>query len=294
MYDFVIVAPAYSSRSGGIMVLHELCTALNKLNYRAGLVLITEGSQQNQNFKFGHSNLPELYDPDGIYYDFTTGKSAADIQTFVNNSCIIYPDIIKGNPLNGKKFATYVLGKPLYPIESDFIISYSKIYIDKSDYILFKPFISEWIHARSTSHWNERKLCLTYIGKGNQYAQCKLIPGSVLIERNWPHDKQQLAALLRNCKYFFSWDSITATNTDAVLCGAVPVLMQETQIPRWEIDLSELGPLPNVKYFEGMENLQHPNLAKIDAEIAEHQKAVNYYLSTWLGRVDALVKAIHI
>ena len=43
--DFLIAAPAYSSRSGGIMVLHELCTALNRLGYRAGMLLIVEGSQ---------------------------------------------------------------------------------------------------------------------------------------------------------------------------------------------------------------------------------------------------------
>jgi hypothetical protein len=35
------------------MVLHELCTALNQLGYKAGLSIITEGSQSNQNFKFG-------------------------------------------------------------------------------------------------------------------------------------------------------------------------------------------------------------------------------------------------
>jgi hypothetical protein len=292
MNEFIIVAPAYSARSGGIMVLHELCTALNLLKYRAGLILITEGSQKNQDFKFGYSNLPELQDPNGIYYDFTTGKTETEIHEFINNSCIIYPDIIKGNPLNSQKFATYVLGKPLYPIESDFIISFSKIYIEQSDFILFKPFISEWMHARETMHWSERKLCLTYIGKGYQYAQCELIPGSVLIERDWPKDKRQLAELLRNCKYFFSWDSISATNTDAILCGAVPVLMQDKQIPRGEIDLTELGPLPHVNYFQGMEHIKHPNQDQIDAEMTAHQNAASEYLSTWLNRVSALAKVI--
>lgn len=292
MSDFIIVAPAYSARSGGIMVLHELCSALNQLNHRAGLILITEGSQQNQNFKFGYSNLPELQDPNGLYYDFTSGKSESEIRDFIDNSCVIYPDIIKGNPINSRKFATYVLGKPLYPIESNFIISFSKIYIEKSDFVLFKPFVSEWMHPRGTLHWSERKLCLTYIGKGHQYAQCELVPGSVLIERDWPKDKRQLAELLRNCKYFFSWDSISATNTDAILCGAVPVLMQDKQIPRWEINLNELGPLPNVKYVKGMEHAEHPNQAQIDAEIAAHQEAANNYLATWLDRVNALAKAI--
>ncbi len=292
MIDFVIVAPAFSSRSGGIMVLHELCTALNKLSYRAGLVLITEGSQQNQNFKFGYSNASALLDPNGVYYDFTTGKNETEIQQFITSACVIYPDIIKGNPLNGKKFATYVLGKPLYPIESEFIISFSKVYLEKFDFLLFKPFISEWMHARDTIHWSHRKLNLTYIGKGHEYSQCELIPGSVLIERDWPKDKRQLAALLKNCKYFFSWDSITATNTDAILCGAVPVLMQDAQISRQEIDLMELGPLPNVRYFNGMENADHLDITLIDATMIAHQTAAHKCLDSWLKRVDALVQAI--
>ncbi|CAG2148881.1 hypothetical protein LMG26411_03427 [Cupriavidus numazuensis] len=276
------------------MVLHELCTALNKLGHQAGLVLITEGSQQDQGFKFGYSNAAEFLDPVGSHYDFFSGRDAAEVDEFVRNACIIYPDIIKGNPLNGRNFVTYVLGKPGFPIESQFVLAYSEIYIEKSDYVLFKPFVSEWMHARDTLHWTQRKLNLTYVGKGQEFAECSTIPGTVLIERDWPKDKRQLAALLRNCKYFFSWDSISATNIDAALCGAVPVLMQDAQIPRSEIDQFELGALPPVSYEAGMEDAIPSNLAEIDAALANTQHLAHHLLASWQDRVQGLVHAIQL
>lgn len=292
MTDFVVVAPAYSSRSGGIMVLHELCTALNKLNHRAGLVFITEGSQEQQGFKFGYSSAPELHDPTGLHYDFFSGRSAAEVDEFVRNACVIYPDIIKGNPLNGRNFVTYVLGKPNFPIESEFILAFSELYIENPDYVLFKPFISEWMHARDTLHWTQRKLNLTYIGKGQEYAECSVVPGTVLIERDWPRDKRQLATLLRNCKYFFSWDSISATNIDAALCGAVPVLMQEAQIPRSESDRSEHGALPPIFYTPGMEEGMPSNAAEIEASLANIEHRAHDLLASWEDRVQGLIEAI--
>lgn len=292
MTNFVVVAPAYSARSGGIMVLHELCTALNKLGYQAGLVLITEGSQEHQGFKFAYSSATELNDPNGVYFDFFTGRTGPEIDQFLREACVIYPDIIKGNPLNGRRFVTYVLGKPRFAIESEFVLAYSDLYIDDSDYVLFKPFISEWMHARDTAHWTQRKLNLTYIGKGQEFAECSTIPGTVLIERDWPKDKRQLAALLRNCKYFFSWDSISATNIDAALCGAVPVLMQEKQIARSEIDQFELGALPPVSFVPGMEDGIAPNAADIDTALTAMQSTAHELLATWEQRVQGLVHAI--
>ena len=290
--DFIIVAPVYSSRSGGIMVLHELCTALNQLNYRAGIALITEGSQQGQNFKFGYSNNPDFYDSNGLYYDFSSGKTEDQITRFVRNSFIIYPDIVKGNPLMGRGFGTYVLGRPLFTIDSMFTIAFSELYISKYDYLLFKAFISEWMHARDTLHWSQRKLCLTYIGKGHEYTECSVVPGTVLIERDWPKDKRQLAALLRSCKYFFSWDTVSATNADAVMCGAVPVLMHDLQIPRAELRDAENGAYPEIEYIPGMENQLPSNIAAIDAAMLDMQNRSISLLSGWRSGVLGLVEAI--
>lgn len=287
--DFVIAAPAYSHRSGGIMVLHELCSALNALGHRAGLALITEGSQDGQNYKFGYSNTPEFLDPQGTYHDYFTGRSSEEIHAFIQGACAIYPDIVKGNPLGSAHFATYVLGVPKYAIESEFIIAFSRNFHASPDFLLLKSFVNEWMTPTGTLHWTQRKLNLTYIGKGAAYTECHTVPGTVLIERDWPRDKRQLAALLRNCKYFFSWDARTATVMDAVLCGAVPVLMQNIQASAEEVANSEFGPLPPIAYEEGMEDRIPVDVEATDAALASIRQNYLACQPQWQANVARLV-----
>ncbi len=275
------------------MVLHELCTALNAINKKAGIIFITEGSQDLQNFKFGYSESKNLYDPNGMYYDYFTGRTNQEINDYIHDSVVIYPDIIRGNPLNARRCATYVLGFPKFEIKSDFIISYAKNYISNPDSILYKPFISEYMHSRETPHWSQRNLSLTYFGKGPAYADCTLVPGTVLIERDWPRDKQQLALLLRQCKYFFSWDSLSATNIDAVLCGAVPILMQDKQLPRSVIDSLESGPLPTISYSPGMDTRSTPvNVAAIDTSMRNIVENLEKFKDSWQTQVINFCKQI--
>lgn len=290
--DFVIAAPAYSHRSGGIMALHELCSTLNRLGHRAGLALITAGSQDEQNYQFGYSNTPEFLDPQGAYHDYFTGRSSEEIHAFIRNACAVYPDIVKGNPLNAGHFATYVLGVPKYPIVSEFILSFSRTYHDSPDFVLSYPFINEWMTATDTLHWTQRTLNLTYIGKGELYAECHTVPGTVLIERDWPRDKRQLAALLRHCKYFFSWDARSATNLDAVLCGAVPVLMQTVQVSDDELKNSEFGSLPPIAYEEGMENRTPADVEAIDAAFANIRQNCFASQAQWPANVARWVELL--
>ena len=275
------------------MVLHELCSALCVLGYRAGILFIIEGSQKNQGFKFAYSNEKSLLDPTGIYYDFTSGKTNEEIQNFIRNSCVVYPDIIKGNPVGGRRSVVYVLGKPEFEIESEFIVTFSRLYVENSNFTLFKPFISEWMHDRGAPHWSSRKLDLTYIGKGSEYLECEVIPGSVLVERNWPQDKRQLAALLRNCRYFFTWDNVSATNSDAMLCGAVPVSMHNLQISPDDARGGELGSLLPLTYSAGMENsLDLGPISAIDEALSFVQTELQKRLREWPIRVREFAEAV--
>jgi hypothetical protein len=153
--------------------------------------------------------------------------------------------------------------------------------------------VSTHIHNRGTIHWSQRNLCLTYIGKGHEYADCHLVPDTLLIERDWPRDKQQLALLLRQCKYFYSWDCLSATNIDAVLCGAVPVLMQDKQLPRAVVDSLEMGAFPPITYEPGMDTRATPHhVADIDKAMEKIVCNVNAYSASWLDQVGGFVRQI--
>jgi len=291
--NFIIAAPPYSHRSGGIRVLHELCTALIQLGYQASIAFITEGSQLSQGFKFAYSTDKNLHDPNGLYYDYFSNRTTQEVNDYINNSCIIYPDIVKGNPLSGKFFVTYVLGRPEFSIFSDYILSFSKLYIDKSDFVLHKSFFDHCMNDSETLHWSNRTLSLTYIGKGSNYLDCNIIPGTILIERDWPKDKNQLSIILKNCKYFYSWDCVSATNTDAILCGAVPILMHDLQIHRDILNTSELGSFPPIKYEDAASNNQLKiNIDEIDSHLLMFKNKFLYYHSAWTSNVELFVESV--
>jgi len=290
---FIIVAPPFSHRSGGIRVLHELCTALMQLGYQAGIAFITEGSQANQGFKFAYSMDKNLYDPNGLYYDYFSNRTTQEVNRYINNSCIIYPDIIKGNPLNGKFFVTYVLGRPEFSIFSDYILSFSKLYIEECDFVLHKSFYDQCMNDSGTLHWRNRTLSLTYIGKGSNYLECNIIPGTILIERDWPKDKNQLSLILQNCKFFYSWDCVSATNSDAILCGAVPILMHDLQIRRDIINTSELGPLPPINYEDAISNnLLKINTDDIDLHLSMYKNKFLHYHNAWTTNVKLFAESV--
>ena len=78
-----------------------------------------------------------------------------------------------------------------------------------------------------------RGLDLTYIGKGAMYVpNPKLLRDSVLMTREWPSTNEQYLSLLRNTRVLYSYDSLTAVMFDAMLMGAMPVLLSYLPLGR--------------------------------------------------------------
>jgi hypothetical protein len=287
---FLVVAPPYNDKSAGIVVLHDLCESLNKNGFKAGIIYITSGSQMEQNFGFAYSSDKQLQKPLGLYFDYVTGKNEVEIIYYIKNSIIIYPDIVKGNPLSSDRYATFVLGFPRFEVISKFIIRYAKMYCDFANFDLYKPCAAEQILASTGVHWTARHLSLTYIGKGSQYLECYRIPGTLSMDRGYPPDKDQLAILLSNCRYFYTWDCVSATNLDAILCGAVPVFLHEKQISFNLINSSALGDLTTITYDESFENVSFARAAEIDQKLMSVRANFQYHLSAFDKQVLILAQ----
>lgn len=176
---------------------------------------------------------------------------------------------------------------PKFDIVSSYVIRFSKLYIEKHDFTLHKSFIDPFMNDENTMHWSKRELSLTYIGKGKEFLECYTIPGTVLIERDWPKTKKELSLLLRNCKYFYSWDCVSATNSDAVLCGAVPVLMHDKQIPRKLLNSGEYGELPIFQNLEfPLKSISDPEQITVDQMVSSYKSKIYDYHQTWANRVS--------
>lgn len=246
---FLIAAPQYLPQSGGVMVLHDLCETLNAIGHTAALVFFHNGNATEQNFEFSISNNSIHHKPSIDYYKFST-EYGNEISEFLKDGIVIYPDLISGNPLNAQRTVRYVLNKNKNTFHNDYILSFSKIFHESSNFNLFRIFRNPFIHDVGSLPWTERNLNATYIGKGSSFGDCSRIKNSILIERDWPKDKEQLGLLLRQVKFFYTWDSVSATNYDAVISGCVPIFLSNSPIGKNMVDEMEPGMFPAINYSE--------------------------------------------
>ncbi len=239
---FIVLAPQYNHKSAGICVLHKLCDSLNRLGHFATMVLsLPENYQYSSNQRFYKSN-------DEIYFL----KDIYEYQTFLNEGVVIYPEIVTGNPLNAPRVVRYMLnkegnvaGNKTLASDKDFILAFSKEFHSNPHAVLTcinnNPIFSD----ENTAPVEKRTLNLTYVGKGSTHQVCSIIPNSVEINRQYPVNKAELAILLKNTRYFFSWDTVSQINIDALFSGAIPVFMSPKPFKNFEeLHKSELGKFP--------------------------------------------------
>jgi predicted O-linked N-acetylglucosamine transferase (SPINDLY family) len=219
---FIIVSPYYTTKSAGVVVLHELCDSLNKLGHSAAMLLTGTG-------KYTISSDARYYGPNLQWYSLKDNDEAND---FVRDGIVIYPEMITGNPLGGKRVVRYLLnsegavkGNGMEASEEDFILAFVDKYHKAPHACLAKFSFNPIFNNDNSIDTLDRPIDLTYIGKGASYNQCFVIPNTLEITREWPRTKPELAMLFKNTRFFYSWDVSSQTITDALFCGAIPVLM---------------------------------------------------------------------
>jgi protein O-GlcNAc transferase len=239
---FIIVAPYYTSKSAGIVVLHELCDSLNKLGHSATMILTGSG-------QYTISNDASLYGPGLQWYPL---KDINEFNDFIRDGIVIYPEIVTGNPLNGKRVVRYLLNSEgfvaknkMEASEDDFILAFSKLYHKSPHAYLIKLSFNPLFNSDHSVATLDRPLDLTYIGKGASYNQCFVVPSTVEVTRQWPSTKSELASLFKRSRYVYSWDVLSQTNADAMFCGAIPVFLSPFPLESYQdLNNSELGTYP--------------------------------------------------
>jgi len=233
MNKFLIVTPPYNQQSNGVVILHELCESLKKLGFQCDKVLYGFNDQR----------------------DLVINRTLAEIQEYVNDGYVIYPEVIAGNPLGAKRVVRYLLnfegavnGNALLAGPNDFILAFSKRFHPAPHGVLFRVLPKPGFDTINCSLPRHRPLDVTYIGKGAQYDQCSIVPGTLEITRQFPTAKQQLSLILKKTRFFFSWDIVSDTSIDALLCGAIPVFLTDRPIAASDLDQWELGRIPRAQW----------------------------------------------
>jgi hypothetical protein len=229
---FMVVAPPYEHRSAGIRVLHTLCNELNLCGHTAHLILFRfrpDGSAVDFHTPAGDAGYCNELD---AIPRLPASDDMATLRALIDGAYVVYPEVLQGNPLNARRIVRYVLNRPAsngYPRlegRSDFIVSFSRQFWPAPHWNAPLFIDDPRFNDCDTAPAVERTLDCTYFGKGATFGACIKVPGSIYMDKNWPTDKEGLAALLRHTRYFFTWDVVTQTNIDALLCGAIPVVMR--------------------------------------------------------------------
>lgn len=215
---YLITAPPYNEKSAGQSVLHKMCHELNQLGYEAYLVLM-----QNPNWpKDMPMTNPHWHTP-----------VAPMNKSLIQNSIVIYPEIVTGNPLEAPCVVRYLLNKEaqfgqglIKRSISDYILIYSNLYGSGHGKLFIPHFNFELFNEIGALSFNERTETAWYDGKGIKYGEIGPIEGAMAITRVWPQDRKELATILKKIKFLFTWDSTTSLVAEALMCGAVPVYLR--------------------------------------------------------------------
>ena len=219
---FLIVSPRYSHKSEGVVVLHQMARDLQSLGYETSLIWLGANNIRFDTFLLNHNARTSgvLYG-DIVLETFDEYNREEDI--------VIYPEIVPGNPLAAKRVIRFFLNRECFlfkdnhinPGPSDFILSYHPEYVDKPDFILLKPTFDlgkiEFISA-GTRHLNS-----FYIGKAVVDIEAPHIEGAINIGKI--DEKPEYERLLTESKYMLTYDPLTSVIRDAILFGAIPVIL---------------------------------------------------------------------
>lgn len=280
---FLIVAPAYTDKSFGISVLHELCDTLNQRGYQAAIYFTISSG-------FMITHQPQYYGKDLRWYRLS---GEAELEQFIQDGVVIYPEIIKGNPLNAGRVVRYVLnaegvltGHSMQVAPSDFVLAFSEEFYSAPHAVLKKITLEPHFNEIATVPAMERTLDVTYIGKGHGYQECFVLPDTLEITRTWPQTKRELALLFKQTRYLYTWDLRSKTVLDAVMCGAIPIFMSPKPYDDFDaIDANDLA-----HQFQAQVHLSED---KVTVTLPErYEEILKNFKQQWQGFVSDYDKAL--
>ena len=237
---FIIFAPSYDENSGGIVVLHKLCSLLNSLGYESYLHPYIFSYELNRNnlkdfiinvckwsIRAGLSRYrtnPAFKTP--IFRGSLEGE---------DDYIVVYPEVVFGNPLKAKNVVRWLLHQPGYH-EKFFFYGRGELYFK------FNSAIQDFSFPESVTSKTELKVIhypLEFYNKdaaggddraGTAYCIRKGrdkelqhdIKSSILIDGK---SHAEVAKIFKRVKTFISYDDYTAYSIFAVLCGCESIVI---------------------------------------------------------------------
>jgi hypothetical protein len=251
--------------------------------------LIFTNTLQNRMTKTDFSNLSASIQTKSKQLGITC---VTDHQPYINQgAAVLYTERIINNPLNAQKVIRYfgnkngVLngGKCVALGHDDFILAHSRVLHPDPHHCLFFGEINREFKHIELKRFKDRKMSLTYIGKGYLYGEVGGIEQTIHVTRESPSTKRELAYLLGNSRFLFTWDSWTNLIAEGIFCGAAPVILRSQPFTLDEINNVESGPTPfidssSIRYDEAGKEYEFKNPGDYESFIKARESFISRQL----------------
>jgi hypothetical protein len=274
-YTYIIASPPYEENNGGVIALHKLCATIRTLGRDSYLFPYfpharydTEDQLINsRNFHYTAENTKNFLVNPAIPC-YVVGVDNLNAIKTRSDIVVVYPEIISGNPLEGKNIVRWLLH------DAGFFTG--KIYFQRGEIYFLYGRLHQPVYIPG-SHMSENPLTVLHIpyehynltgaaevrtgtaycirkGKGKRIQHS--LADSILID-GLPH--KEVSSIFKRVKQFISYDTRTFYSTLAVLCGCDSIVIPDDGVSEddWRPDLSSRY---GVAY--GFSNLEKARMSK--------------------------------
>lgn len=212
--SYVIWAPPFTHRSGGVRALYGLCAALRAEGWSAAIQMMDNGREYDGPWIESPYDAPPV---DNIWHSFWSD----------DDTIVVYPETIVGNPASAPMFVRWMLG----PVERDGVCFQWLPSIGNKP-VLHIPIIeTELFYPRV----GNRAGSAVWVGKASAEHRARRFPTDVdviEIHRDVPATRAELADLLGSVDRLISLDGYSAMNVEAAMCGTPVRVYSEARWPR--------------------------------------------------------------
>ena len=281
---FIIYAPPYNPASGGIIVLHKLCDELNKENIDCKIFPLEYYKIQKNPLKILKSIIRKIIQK----ILKTPFKTNGQFKTPVTNNfdrddtIVIYPEIVKNNPLNAKHIVRWLLFKDKW------FSDHSKKYQDNLFFFFQEAFAPEAkkIHCAGKlqvthlqteiyfDHQNKERQGTCHAIRKGKNSQKKIPPESILIDKL---SHEEISLIFNRCQKFISYDPYTLYSQYAAICGCLSIVepIENLTKEQWQpIEELRYGIAYGKEDIEWANNTKEKVLPYLKSKEAENNESV--------------------
>lgn len=254
---FIVCAPRYSETSGGSIALHKLAQLLGSLGYEVGFWPSHRVKLHARPFsaawwrKYSYI-ATRLYRP--RYSTIPGSILRVAGESDINESIVIYPDIVHGNPLEARRYVRWLLyhvgtNGEKAAADDDLYFCYQEAFNRNCDRMRYGGVlhVAHWLLDiyKQTNFGNRSGACYM-IRKGKSRPDLPSLRDKVVVDGL---DHRSMARIFNEKKYCYFYDAYTGYSSYAAACGCIPVIVPAAGMERsiWE---PNGGQKPGIAYGE--------------------------------------------